>query len=103
MTAARHSTNSLEPVRKGHPGITIHSTVIQGRPAPLLGKASQEADLHVVGSREHGEVPGMLLGLVSVSTASPTPPARHWYLTIGDDCPPGPCKHGRWAEAPEPH
>jgi nucleotide-binding universal stress UspA family protein len=55
----------LEPVRKEHPRITIQATVIEGHPAPLLVKASQGADLLVVGSRGHGEFAGMLLGSVS--------------------------------------
>jgi nucleotide-binding universal stress UspA family protein len=55
----------LEPVKREHTGITIQSAVLEGRPAPLLVKASQGADLLVVGSRGHGEFAGMLLGSVS--------------------------------------
>jgi nucleotide-binding universal stress UspA family protein len=63
--AAKALDEALEPVRKGHPGITIQSTVLEGHPAPLLVKASHGADLLVVGSRGHGEFTGMLLGSVS--------------------------------------
>jgi nucleotide-binding universal stress UspA family protein len=55
----------LKPVREGHPGVTIQSKVLEGHPAPLLVKASDGADLLVVGSRGHGEFAGMLLGSVS--------------------------------------
>jgi len=55
----------LEPVRAAHPSVSIQATVIEGHPAPLLVKASQGADLLVVGSRGHGGFAGMLLGSVS--------------------------------------
>ncbi len=55
----------LKPVRDKHPGISIEAKVIEGHPAPLLVKASDGADLLVVGSRGHGEFAGMLLGSVS--------------------------------------
>lgn len=55
----------LEPVRKAHPGLSIHATVIEGHPAPVLVRASHGADLLVVGSRGRGEIAGMLLGSVS--------------------------------------
>jgi len=55
----------LEPVRKGHPTVTVRTTVVEGHPAPLLVQASEGADLLVVGSRGHGEFAGMLLGSVS--------------------------------------
>jgi nucleotide-binding universal stress UspA family protein len=56
---------ALEPVRAQHPDVPIESRVIDGHPAPVLVKASREADLLVVGSRGHGEFAGMLLGSVS--------------------------------------
>ncbi len=55
----------LEPVRKAHPGLSIQATVIEGHPAPVLVRASQFADLLVIGSRGRGEIAGMLLGSVS--------------------------------------
>jgi nucleotide-binding universal stress UspA family protein len=55
----------LEVVKKRHPGVAITPTVVEGHPAPLLVKASEGADLLVVGSRGHGEFVGMLLGSVS--------------------------------------
>jgi nucleotide-binding universal stress UspA family protein len=55
----------LGPVRKAHPGVVIEASVLEGHPAPVLVKASEGADLLVVGSRGHGEFTGMLLGSVS--------------------------------------
>ncbi len=48
-----------------HPDVTVHTTVTEGHPAPLLIEASKTASLLVVGSRGHGEFTGMLLGSVS--------------------------------------
>ncbi len=58
-------TEALKPVRDSHPGVTIQTSVLEGHPAPVLVKASDGADLLVVGSRGHGEFAGMLLGSVS--------------------------------------
>ena len=55
----------IEEVRSAHPSVTIESKVIEGHPARVLVDESQGADLLVVGSRGHGEFPGMLLGSVS--------------------------------------
>ena len=55
----------MAPIRQAHPDLSIHATVVEGHPAPLLVKASRGADLLVVGSRGHGEFAGMLLGSVS--------------------------------------
>ncbi len=63
--AGQSLDKTLEPLRKAHPALTFKPTVLEGHPAPLLVKASQGADLLVVGSRGHGEFAGMLLGSVS--------------------------------------
>ncbi len=63
--SAKSLEKTLKPVREGHPDIAIRSNVIEGHPAPILVKASDGADLLVVGSRGHGEFAGMLLGSVS--------------------------------------
>ena len=55
----------LGTVRDVHPGVSIQAVVIEGNAAPVLTKASQGADLLVVGSRGHAEFVGMLLGSVS--------------------------------------
>jgi nucleotide-binding universal stress UspA family protein len=47
------------------PALDVHTTVVEGHPAPVLLQASRTADLLVVGSRGHGEFAGMLLGSVS--------------------------------------
>jgi nucleotide-binding universal stress UspA family protein len=57
--------DTLKSVRNSHPGLSIHSSVQEGHPAPALVEASRDADLLVVGSRGHGEFAGMLLGSVS--------------------------------------
>jgi nucleotide-binding universal stress UspA family protein len=51
-------------------GIEVRQTVVEGHPAPVLLKASEGADLLVVGSRGHGAFAGMLLGSVSEHCAS---------------------------------
>jgi nucleotide-binding universal stress UspA family protein len=51
--------------RAAQPDVDIHTTVVEGHPAPVLVDASRSADLLVVGSRGHGEFAGMLLGSVS--------------------------------------
>jgi nucleotide-binding universal stress UspA family protein len=63
--AEKYLADVLTPVRAAHADVSIQATVIEGHPAPLLVKASDGADLLVVGSRGHGEFAGMLLGSVS--------------------------------------
>lgn len=58
-------SDHLKPIRDADPGISIQPTAIEGHPAPMLVKASEGADLLVVGSRGHGEFVGVLLGSVS--------------------------------------
>lgn len=55
----------VDEVRSAYPSVPIQSRVVEGHPARVLVDASQGADLLVVGSRGHGEFPGMLLGSVS--------------------------------------
>jgi nucleotide-binding universal stress UspA family protein len=59
----------VKSVRDKFPGLSIHSHVVEGHPAPTLVGASREADLLVVGSRGQGEFTGMLLGSVSCYVA----------------------------------
>lgn len=65
----RDAQDLLEPLiaalRTEHPGVSISSTVVEGQPASVLVRASQGADLLVVGSRGHGEIIGMLIGSTS--------------------------------------
>ncbi len=60
----------IDRVRSAHPSVPIHSTVVEGHPARVLVERSQGAELLVVGSRGHGEFPGMLLGSVSQHCAT---------------------------------
>ncbi len=55
----------VDEVRSAYPSVPIQSTVVEGHPARVLVEQSQGAELLVVGSRGHGEFPGMLLGSVS--------------------------------------
>jgi nucleotide-binding universal stress UspA family protein len=63
--AAKVLDSAVATVRAAHPGVDIHSTVVEGHPAVALVAASKGAQLLVVGSRGHGEFAGMLLGSVS--------------------------------------
>ena len=56
---------SLVPVRVAHPELEVLTVVAEGSPSALLVKASEGADLLVVGSRGHGGFTGKLLGSVS--------------------------------------
>lgn len=51
--------------RAAYPGLTITERVIEGLPARVLAKASDQAGLLVVGSRGHGGFAGLMLGSVS--------------------------------------
>jgi len=57
---------ALDPTVAGvqaeYPDLRLEPRVVSGHPAPILVKASEGADLLVVGSRGHGEFVGMLLG-----------------------------------------
>ena len=55
----------IDEVTSAYPSVAIQSKVVGGSPARVLVEESQGADLLVVGSRGHGEFPGMLLGSVS--------------------------------------
>ncbi|MGW4395945.1 universal stress protein [Amycolatopsis nivea] len=45
--------------------VPVSPRVVKGHPAEVLTEAAKDADLLVMGSREHGEFTGMLLGSVS--------------------------------------
>jgi len=57
--------DTVEEVLGADPEIDVTSTVMEGRPAPVLLEQAKDADLLVVGSRGHGAFTGMLLGSVS--------------------------------------
>jgi nucleotide-binding universal stress UspA family protein len=56
-----------------HPGLDVHTQVVEGHPAPVLIDTAQGAELLVVGSRGHGAFAGMLLGSVSDHCVSNAP------------------------------
>ncbi len=55
----------IDELKSAHPSVPIQPKVVEGSPARVLVEESQGAELLVVGSRGHGEFPGMLLGSVS--------------------------------------
>jgi nucleotide-binding universal stress UspA family protein len=46
----------VDDMRHAYPDLRIESKVVEGRAAPVLNEASQDADLLVVGSRGHSNV-----------------------------------------------
>jgi len=58
-------TKVIEDALGSDPGIEVSQLVVEGHAAQVLVKASEDADLMVVGSRGHGAFTGMLLGSVS--------------------------------------
>jgi len=60
----------IDEVRSACPSVPIQSKVVEGHPARVLVEESQGAEMLVVGSRGHGEFPGMLLGSVSQHCAN---------------------------------
>jgi nucleotide-binding universal stress UspA family protein len=56
---------ALVKIRGDYPEVKMRPIVVEGHPAPTLVRASDGADLLVVGSRGRGEFAGMLLGSAS--------------------------------------
>jgi nucleotide-binding universal stress UspA family protein len=63
--AAAVLSESLAETRKKHPNVPVMEQTVEERPAEALVRASQDAQLLVVGSRGLGGVAGLLLGSVS--------------------------------------
>jgi nucleotide-binding universal stress UspA family protein len=63
--AQRAAEEEVREVLSDFPDVKAQITVVEGHPVPPLLKASEGADLLVVGSRGHGEYVGMLIGSVS--------------------------------------
>ncbi len=57
--------DAVKIAQDAHPGVAFLPVVVEGHPAPVLTRASRDADLLAVGSRGHGEFAGMLIGSVS--------------------------------------
>ncbi|HVB05777.1 MAG TPA: universal stress protein [Acidimicrobiales bacterium] len=64
---------TIDEVLGAEHGLELHTTVVEGHPAPSLLDAAEGADLVVVGSSGHGEFAGMLLGSVSMYLATHSP------------------------------
>ncbi|MFC0551493.1 universal stress protein [Planotetraspora thailandica] len=56
---------ALAGMRERHPDVELSEEVVQGHPADVLRRASDGADLLVVGSRGNGEFARLILGSVS--------------------------------------
>ena len=52
----------VESVLDGEDDVPIERVMVQGRPGPAVAKAARGAELLVIGSHGHGEIPGMHLG-----------------------------------------
>jgi nucleotide-binding universal stress UspA family protein len=73
-TDTRHMLeDTVTSVLADHPGLEVHTQVIEGHPAPVLIDVAKGAQLLVVGSRGHGAFAGMLLGSVSDHCVSHSP------------------------------
>jgi nucleotide-binding universal stress UspA family protein len=71
--AEERLSRTLDEVLGPEHGLELHTTVVEGHPAPALLEAAEGADLVVVGSSGHGEFAGMLLGSVSMYLATHSP------------------------------
>lgn len=63
--AVRTLEETLEEVLGEEPPVVVHARALEGRPARVLTRAAEGADLLVVGSHGRGELPGMHLGSVA--------------------------------------
>jgi nucleotide-binding universal stress UspA family protein len=66
LDAHKMLEDAIEKIRGAALGVTIKPVVVEGHPAPALERASQGADLLVIGSHGHGAFAGMFLGSVGV-------------------------------------
>ncbi len=64
QSATEVAAASARIARETHPGLSITEQVVEGLPASVLAKATDQAGLLVVGSRGHGGFAGLMLGSV---------------------------------------
>jgi nucleotide-binding universal stress UspA family protein len=62
-------TQTARDVERDHPGLSVHTRIIDGSPGGVLVTASQEAGLLVVGHRGLGGFTGLLAGSVGMQAA----------------------------------
>jgi nucleotide-binding universal stress UspA family protein len=64
-TELRETSEAMAGFREDFPDVKVRQEVMKGSPVKALGKASEQAELLVVGSRGLGGFRGLLLGSVS--------------------------------------
>jgi nucleotide-binding universal stress UspA family protein len=57
---------AVSNIRRDHPGLAVAGTVRHGPPGEVLTRATQDAEMVVLGRRGHGEIMDALLGSVSM-------------------------------------
>jgi nucleotide-binding universal stress UspA family protein len=63
--AERAIARSVAAVHEAHPGVTVASEVVEGRPFTVLAEAAKDADLLVIGSHGHGRLYHAVVGSVA--------------------------------------
>jgi nucleotide-binding universal stress UspA family protein len=63
--AERKLAHAVAQASTAHPGVTVASEIVEGRPAEVLVDAATDADLLVVGSHGHGRLHHAVVGSVA--------------------------------------
>lgn len=64
---AKHLQHAKERIAATDPNMTVHTSLLNGRPLPILVELSKHALLTIVGSSGSGPIEGLLAGSVAVS------------------------------------
>jgi nucleotide-binding universal stress UspA family protein len=67
------TTEGVELVRQRHPRLRVVGTTLVGSPRTVLVEVARDADLLVVGGRDHGGAAATVLGSVATSTVAHAP------------------------------
>jgi len=65
QTLEAAARKALDAAVEGFEGVDVRPVLVEGDPRDVLVKASEEAELLVVGNRGHGTIVGAILGSVS--------------------------------------